>query len=158
MCFGDPTITRSREPKPVHALNDLVLMTWSHLFPEWSWSLLSSSCFFFKTHACVCRVLGIRYKTDLNHSNNFKRLIIPFYWMLKSDLLDRSALTSHNRKLRTKPFWRAPDQVVRTWSWSRGRQNTPTLIIIYYCQIITDVTCRLLWQLKTSNYRENILR
>ena len=32
---------------------------------------------------------------------------------------------SHNRELRTKPFWRPSDQVVRTWSWSMGRQNAP---------------------------------
>ena len=44
---------------------------------------------FMKTHACVCcvRVLGIRYKIDLNPSNNFKRLMVTFYWMLISDLL-----------------------------------------------------------------------
>ena len=34
--------------------------------------------------------------------------------MLISDLLARSAVTSHNHKLRTKLFWRHPDQVVRT--------------------------------------------
>ena len=50
-----------------------------------------------------------------------------FYSMLISDLLARSAVTSYNHKLRTKPFKRPPDQVVRTWSWSVGRQNTPLL-------------------------------
>ena len=51
--------------------------------------------------------------------------MVAFYWMLISDLLARSVVTSQNRKLRTKPFMRPPDQVVRTWSWSMGRQNTP---------------------------------
>ena len=55
----------------------------------------------------------------------FKRLMVAFYWMSKSDFLARSAVTLHNHKLRTKPFWRHHDQVIRTWSWSMGRQNTP---------------------------------
>ena len=39
-----------------------------------------------KPHACVCWVLGIRYKIFLNPSNNFKRVMVAFYWILISDL------------------------------------------------------------------------
>ena len=33
---------------------------------------------FMKTHVCVCLVLGIRYKINLNTSINFKRLMVAF--------------------------------------------------------------------------------
>ena len=53
--------------------------------------------------------------------------MVSFYWKLISDLLVYSVMTSHNHQLRTKPFWRPSDQVVRTWSRSMGRQNTPQI-------------------------------
>ena len=39
-------------------------------------------------------------------------------------------MTSHNHKLRTKPFWRLSDQVVRTWSWSIGRKKAPLVTAV----------------------------
>ena len=73
--------------------------TWSS-WPSWSWiwefftwfsvlhghrSLMAGgkkvpifTIIFMKTHACVCWVLGIRYKIDLNPSKNFKWLMVPF--------------------------------------------------------------------------------
>ena len=66
-------------------------------------------------------MLGIRYKIDLNLSNNSNRL------------------TSHNRKLRTKPFWRISDQVVRAWFWSMGRHNKPWICKMSYGELTYHV-------------------
>ena len=40
----------------------------------------------------------------------------------KSMFIDMHDIDSPDK---TKPFWRPSDQVVRTWSWSMGRQNAP---------------------------------
>ena len=92
------------------------------------------------------RVLGISYKINLNPSNNFKRVMVAFL-LNKSDLTARSALKSNNHTLRTKPFWRPPDQVVRTWSWSMGHQKTPLFVAEarraerYPCLDINQANC-----------------
>ena len=54
---------------------------------------------------CTCMLsASIRYKIDLNPSNNFKTLMVAF-------LLNVNAVASHNCKLRTKPFWRLSDRL-----------------------------------------------
>ena len=62
--------------------------------------------------------------------------MVAFYWMLISDLLAKSAVTSNNHKLRTKPFW-----MTRLSGPGPGQWVTKTLpkILITYSQMYYQV-------------------
>ena len=85
---------------------------------------------YFLENTCLC-MLSARHKVQnlFKPQQQFWKINGGFFcWILRSDLLAGSAVTAHNRTLRTKPFCRPYDQVVRTWSWSMGRQNTPLVL------------------------------